>query len=236
MDYFGILVTKAGVIGWILWLLSIVTVAIMVQYFIAIRRESILPEIIKAKLNQLLSAERYRDVLDLTEQDDSFLSYIVRASLAEAVHGFPAMERAMEEAAEERTTRLLRHIEWLNLIGNISPMLGLLGTVWGMINAFFHVMNAGGTPAPGQLAGSIGMALVTTLLGLAIAIPSLAVYSVMRNRIDALTSEAMLVSQSMLANFRKPPAVKPLTDQPSAGLPSAGLPPAGLPPVQPPRA
>jgi len=86
-------------------------------------------------------------------------------------------------------------------------MLGLLGTVWGMINAFFNIVAAGGgTPAPGQLAGSIGIALVTTLLGLAIAIPALAVYSIMRSRIDALTSEAMVASQQLLANFVLPKA------------------------------
>ena len=208
MNYFEVLVWPGGgTIGIILWLMSIGTVAIIVQYFIAIRRDSIVPNIFRQNVQQLLKADRYQEVIDLADQEPSFLGHIVNAGLSEAANGYPAMERAMEQAAEQRTTKLLRHIEWLNLVGNISPMLGLLGTVWGMINAFFNIVAAGGgTPAPGQLAGSIGIALVTTLLGLAIAIPALAVYSIMRSRIDALTSEAMVASQQLLANFVLPKA------------------------------
>ncbi|MCK4276395.1 MAG: MotA/TolQ/ExbB proton channel family protein, partial [Phycisphaerae bacterium] len=128
-------------------------------------------------------------------------------------HGYAAMERAIEETSEERTTKLLRHIEPLNLIGNISPMVGLLGTVWGMINAFFQIVQAGGIPEPGELAGAIGIALVTTLVGLGIAIPALAVYSLMRSRIDELTSEAIVSSQELVSILR-PPKDAPLYGEP----------------------
>ena len=203
MNYFEVLVWPGGgVIGMILWLMSIVTVAIVVQYFITIRREKILPDQLGREIKTLCETKQYRQAIDLTGEDASFLGYVMHAGLSRAEHGYPAMERAMEEAAEERTTKLLRHIEWLNLMGNISPMLGLLGTVWGMINAFFKIVQAGGIPNPGDLAGAIGIALVTTLLGLAIAIPALGVYGVMRNRIDALSSEAMLVSQDLISGFR----------------------------------
>jgi biopolymer transport protein ExbB len=67
---------------------------------------------------------------------------------------------------------------------------------------FFDLVSRGGRPAPGALAGSIGIALVTTLLGLAIAIPSLSVYAVMRHRIDTLSSETMVASQDLISNFR----------------------------------
>jgi biopolymer transport protein ExbB len=145
---------------------------------------------------------QYREAIDVTSSQSDFLSYVVHAALIEAPHGYGAMERALQEAAEERTSKLLRHIEWLNLIGNIAPMLGLLGTVWGMISAFFDIVEKGGTPQAQDLADSIGMALVTTGLGLAIAIPALAVYALMRNRIDALSSETVVASQELIANFR----------------------------------
>ena len=189
-------------IGGILWALSILTVAIIVQYFIAIRRENIIPEVVLKQVRDLFEAREYREVIEVTSTEPSFLSYVVHASLSEAAHGYPAMERAMEEAADERTTKLLRQTEWLNLIGNISPMLGLLGTVWGMIRAFFKIVQAAGTPKPEDLAGDIGIALVTTLLGLAIAIPSLAVYAVMRNRIDSLSAETLVTSSELISTFR----------------------------------
>lgn len=205
MDYFEVLVWPGGgVIGAIEWLLSIVTVAIIVQYFITIRRQNIMPDLVREQIQVLFDERQYREAIELTAAEPSYLSYVIHAALSEASHGYPSMERAMEEAAEERTTKMLRHIEWLNLIGNVSPMMGLLGTVWGMINAFFKIVEQG-QPEPALLAESIGIALVTTLLGLGIAIPALAIYAVMRNRIDALSSEAMVSAQTLIATFRPSP-------------------------------
>ena len=201
LNYFRVLVIEGGGIGWLLWAISIVAVALTIHYFISIRRLNILPDPVHQQIQELLQAKQYREVITLTEGQGDFLSYVIHASLSEASHGYPAMERAMEEAAEERTTRMLRHIEWLNLIGNIGPMLGLLGTVWGMIGAFFTIVRIG-SPDPAALAGDIGIALVTTLLGLGVAIPSLSVYAILRNRIDSLTSEAMLTSQELISTFR----------------------------------
>jgi len=201
-SYFQIIVMGGKTIGYIIWLISIVTVALIVKYVTMIRRKTILPEETHAEIRELFDAKQYREAIERTESDPSFLCYVVHAGLSEASHGYAAMERAMEEASEERTTKLLRSIEWLNLIGNIGPMLGLLGTVWGMINVFFQIVESGGMPNPADLAGGIGVALVTTLLGLSVAIPALSAYAVFRNRIDALTSEAMVISQDLISSFR----------------------------------
>lgn len=202
MSWFNIMVVDCGLIGWILWALSFVTIGIIIEHFIAIRRINIMPEMLHMQVRDMFDGKQYRDVIEVTAEDPSFLGYVIHAALSEAPHGYPAMERAMEEAAEERTTKLLRHIEWLNLLGNIGPMLGLMGTVWGMIMAFFDIVKAGGMPNPGALAGSIGTALVTTLLGLIVAIPAMAVYGIMRNKIDSLASEAIMASQELISTFR----------------------------------
>ncbi|MFP4106472.1 MAG: MotA/TolQ/ExbB proton channel family protein [Phycisphaerae bacterium] len=202
-SWFHILVWPGGgSIGILLWLMSFATLGLIIFEFIMIRRENVLPEMSRQQIQQLFEQKQYREAIDYTGDNPDFLSYVVHAALTEAPHGYTAMERAMEEAGEERTTQLLRKIEWLNLIGNIAPMFGLLGTVWGMINAFFDIAAAGSTPKPADLAESIGIALVTTMLGLVVAIPSLAIYSVLRSRIDALTSEAMMASQNLVATFR----------------------------------
>ena len=202
IKYFEVLMVECGVIGWILWAMSIVTLAIIVQYFITIRRDNILPPAILEQIREMFDEKQYGEVIEMTAGEPSFLSYVVHAGLSDASHGYPAMERAMEEASEERTTKLLRQIEWLNLIGNISPMLGLLGTVWGMILAFQEIKAAGGAPDASALGGAISIALVTTLLGLSIAIPALAVYAVMRNRVDAVSSESMVAAQDLISTFR----------------------------------
>jgi biopolymer transport protein ExbB len=202
VNFLNILVVKGGVIGWLLWGISVVVVALAIHYFLTIRRMSILPGMTLDQIREMFSAKQYREAIDLTAEQSDFLSYTVHAALSEAPHGYGAMERAMEEAAEERTTKMLRSIEWLNLIGNIGPMLGLLGTVWGMILAFFTIVELKGSPDPAALAGDIGVALVTTLLGLGVSIPALSVYAIMRNRIDALTSEAVLMAQELISTFR----------------------------------
>jgi biopolymer transport protein ExbB len=193
--------TGGGAIGYVLWALSFVCVALMVKFFITIRRDNILPNIMREQIGKLLDGRQYREAIEVTGAEGSLLSSVVHASLAEAANGYPAMERAMEEASEQQTTGMLRSIEWLNLIGNIGPMLGLMGTVLGMIKVFFTIVEHGSVVVD-KLANGIGIALVTTLLGLAVAIPALAAYSILRNRIDALSSETMIVAQEIISGFR----------------------------------
>lgn len=201
INYLYVLVVLGGGIGWLLWGVSVILVALIIHYFLTIRRLTILPGMTLDQIREMFGAKQYREAIDLTAEQADFLSYTIHAALSEAPHGYAAMERAMEEAAEERTTKFLRSIEWLNLIGNIGPMLGLLGTVWGMIGAFFTIVQLG-SPDPKALAGDIGVALVTTVLGLCVSIPALSVYAIMRNRIDALTSEAILTAQELISTFR----------------------------------
>jgi len=200
--FLDVILFQGGVIGYLIWLISIITVALIINCALKVRRMTILPEIMHTQIQEMFENKEYRDAIDVTASDPSYLGYVVHAALAEAAHGYPAMERAMEEASEERTTKMLRGLEWLNLIGNIGPMLGLFGTVYGMIIVFFSIVDAKGMPKPAELAGGIGVALVTTLLGLAVAIPALAAYAIFRNRIDSLTSEAMVASQDLISNFR----------------------------------
>jgi biopolymer transport protein ExbB len=104
--------------------------------------------------------------------------------------GFAEYKAAVEEAGEDQTGRLYRKTEVLGLIGAVAPMLGLLGTVLGMISAFNTIAAKGGMARPDELAGGIGQALVTTLLGLIVAIPAMVAFSYFRNTIDSIVAEA----------------------------------------------
>ncbi len=199
ISYFDVLFVKCGAIGWALWGLSVVTLAVIVHYFVSIRRVRLIPPVLVEAAGTLLGRRQFREVEAMTASEDSFLGCILHAAAAQSGQGYAAMERAMEEAGQAQSAKLLRQIEWLNLIGNVSPMLGLLGTVWGMILAFFTIVATGGIPHPADLAAAIGTALVTTLVGLMIAIPALAAYATMRHRVDALTGEAMVLCQEWVA-------------------------------------
>jgi biopolymer transport protein ExbB len=112
------------------------------------------------------------------------------------------MLRAAESAADELVVARLRRIEVLNVFGQVAPMIGLFGTVYGMIVAFFTIARMGGTADPVALAGGIGTALVTTFWGLLIAIPALGSFAVVRNRIDAAGAAAAREVERTIARFR----------------------------------
>ena len=112
------------------------------------------------------------------------------------------MQAGLEQAATEVMASRVRRVEILNVIGQVSPMLGLFGTVYGMILAFQSIVTSGGNAYPVLLAGGIGTALVTTFWGLVVAIPALAGYAVLRGRLDATLAEAFGEAETLVERFR----------------------------------
>jgi len=190
--------------GWLVWLvlipMSLITISLIIQFFLVIRRGKLLPPAVAKETLQLLEKSHQQQAMDCLRAEGSFLARTLYVGLAESKNGRAAMENGMAEMLEQETTDLLRQIEWLNLLGNVAPMVGLFGTVWGMINAFNEIVLAGGQPEPADLAGGISVALVTTWWGLIVAIPALAAYSFLRNRIDSLAAEAAVSAEDLLRN------------------------------------
>ena len=190
---------------WFLLLLSATSVAMMVRYAADSRRAIIIPDELLARARALLSERRVAELEELTEAQPSFLARVIKAALSEHAFGHAAIWHAADQAGETNSVHMMRRIEPLNIIGNVAPMIGLFGTVYGMILAFREIVASGGTPDPVNLASGIGTALVTTFWGLVVAIPALAGYAMLRNRIDELTADAMRQTDEMLAPFREAP-------------------------------
>jgi biopolymer transport protein ExbB len=191
-----------SVIIWFLLLLSVLSIGLIGNMALTNQRKSILPQPVVDEVRRLMSAGEYRRVLELTKREPSFFGQVLRAALGEANHGFGAVLRTLEQTADELATQRLRRIEYLNVLGQVSPMIGLFGTVYGMILAFQSIVVAGGNADPVLLAGGISTALTTTFWGLVVAIPALAGYGVIRNKIDELTAEATLTAQELVNQFR----------------------------------
>ena len=181
---------------------AIASIALIIEHAITIRRSVLVPELSVAQVKTMFDERRFREALEFCQADPSFVSGVVHAGLIEAANGYEAMENAMQEATGERSARLYRKIEWLNLLGNVAPMLGLLGTVWGMIVAFGEIEAKGGKASPEDLAGGIMIALFSTFSCLVVAIPALAGYGIFRSRIEQMSMEAALVAEELLANFK----------------------------------
>lgn len=107
----------------------------------------------------------------------------------------------MQEVGEEETMKLEHRLGYIALIGTISPMVGLLGTVDGMVTSFQVIANTPTQPKPSELAGGISTALITTLVGLWLAIPAIAIFGIMRNQMARLTLEVGIVSEGLMSRF-----------------------------------
>jgi biopolymer transport protein ExbB len=201
-------VVDGGPITWFVLIpLSVVTLSLAVHYLFTIRRKPQVPTTLAQTLVNAATRGEVRKIVELTNNDDSMLG---QAGFAAATHirdGGQAAREAVDEAVEEHATRLLRRIEYLNVIGNIAPMIGLLGTVVGMIQAFSRIFAAGGgMPDAGKLAGDIAVALVTTFWGILIAIPALTFFAIFRNRVDGYAAECMKLCDSIVSILSRGPS------------------------------
>lgn len=196
------LVMKGGVVGGLIILLSCVALGLVIDYAITIRRAKLAPAEDLATFKELVGKREFSRVKEVAEARPTFVGAVLAAGLEEAGLGYPAMVKAMEDTAEAHTARQARRIEHLNVIGNIAPMMGLLGTVIGMLRCFNEISQVSGSIDPKQLAAGIFEALVTTCLGLIVAIPTLYFYAIFRNRLDELTGEASVAAEQILSFFK----------------------------------
>lgn len=201
------IVFAGGVVGiaiiLLLLALSLTAAYLVFEHLMTIRRGELMPEGLSEQVRELLLAGRLGEADQACRQTPSLLSFVLLNGLSEVDGGWEAVEKAMEDATAEQSARLFRKIEYLSVIGNIAPMVGLLGTVTGMIFAFQRVASTQGAAGAGDLAEGIYQALVTTVGGLLVAIPSLGAFAVFRNRLDQLVAEAAYLAQHGLAPLKR---------------------------------
>lgn len=182
--------------------LSLTAVYLIFEQLLTLRRKDLLPEELAESVRGLISSGKIVEADQLCRQQPCLLSFLLIQGLAERTGGWPAIEKSMEEALAEQAARMFRKVEYLSVIGNIAPMLGLLGTVTGMIMAFHEVAATSGAAGAPELAEGIYHALVTTVVGLIIAIPSLGAFAIFRNRVDELAAQAAYLAQHALSPIK----------------------------------
>jgi len=201
----------ASSLGWFYGLvflgLSFTLVALFVMNVLTARRENVLPTPLVEGFEKFLDAKQFQEAYEIARSDESFLGHVLSAGLAKVSAGYNQAIEAMQEVGEEENMRLEHRLSYLALIGSLSPMIGLLGTVHGMIDSFKTIANtATGAPDPQALAQGISTALFTTLVGLSLAIPALAAYNLLRNRVARLVLEVGIVSEGLMSRFQKRPS------------------------------
>lgn len=244
-DSFFEIVFSGGPIGIAIMLaliaLSMTALYLIVEQSLALRRAQVLPESLAEQVRQLMLAGRIGEARQACHDQPSLLGHVLHRGLGELEGGWPAVEEALEEALAEHAARLFRRVEYLSVLANLAPMLGLLGTVVGMVLCFREVASTQGNAGAGQLAEGIYQALVTTVAGLMIAIPSLAAFALLRNRVDQFIAEAAALAQQVFAPLKRRPiagaslaAAPPQPPQPQPPQPPPFAPPKPSPTPQPP--
>lgn len=173
--------------GWAMYPLGLFSMAMF--YFIIrnamlLREKNMLRADLKPQIEELMSKRDVKGVRELCAENDSLLTAVLDAGMERISeeHDYDSAHvmDAIEEAGNEQLVTFMKPINFLSIIGGTAPMLGLLGTVSGMIKAF-AIIAQGGMGDPGKLAGSIGEALITTATGLVIAIPAMIAYFIFKN-------------------------------------------------------
>ena len=177
--------------------------ALAVYNFMALTRKKFCPEELKEVLMDHMTNCRVRSAIEAASTDPSYLGRMVAYSFPniDATHpetlGRDQVEDAMADFTVNENRKIMTWINYISVIAQASPMLGLLGTVIGMVSAFATLQTSGGAD-PGQLAGDISVALLTTLWGLINAIPCIIVFYILKNRFANLVAESVHTSEELL--------------------------------------
>ncbi len=169
--------------------LSVTLVSLFVMNMLAARRDTLCPQELVDAFEERLNEKDFQGAYDMARTDESVLGQVLSAGLAKLSRGYGKAIEGMQEVGEEESMKLEHRLSYMALIGNLSPMIGLFGTVAGMILAF-DTMGLSGGANPSELAGNISLALMTTAGGLVVAIPSIFCFYVFKNKFNKLVGEA----------------------------------------------
>jgi biopolymer transport protein ExbB len=217
--FFTQFVISGGTIVWFILLpLSVITVGLTIDYFVKIRISVLLPPNSGAEIIKIIRDGGWQKLLDILPEKKDFVSLAVFAAIRNQpvdrrqIQVQLQMQNIISDIIKQQYRGLVREIERLNIIGNVSPMIGLFGTVYGMIKLFNSIVLAGGQPRPEQMADGISIALVTTFWGLLIAIPALVVHSIFSNRIELIAQQAAIQAEMILVEIKNSIENRPISE------------------------
>ena len=192
------LVVDGGPVGYLIILLSLVGLALVVDGLVRLRRGELLPEALAEQILELAEKKRFEEILSLCKTSDTLLGRVTAAGIAEGRLGVDAVREGLQQHGDREFTWLRQRNGYLALIAAVAPMLGLLGTVTGMISSFQLLGEAQGAARPDELALGISQALVTTCLGLILAVPLTFFYALLRDRINRIAQETGAIGEKLL--------------------------------------
>ena len=201
-EVFGI-IAQGGMLMYPIALCSIIGFGIVIERAISLRRASIDTREFMNTMRQVLRQNRIQEAIQICDETHAPVARMMKAGMMRHKRSKEDIREAIEDASHLEIPRLERYFAALATCANVSPLLGLLGTVTGMIKAFAQIQNKRGQVSPADLAEGIGNALVTTAAGLTVAIPLLVAYNYYVTRVDTMVVEMEISSSELVELLTK---------------------------------
>ena len=192
-----------GVLYTVIFLaLSFTLTALVILNGLALRKQAILPDALAQNFEAALNEKNYQGAYEMAKSDESFLGAVLAAGMSKLQSGYDAAEEAMNEAGSDESMKLEHRLSYVALIGSLAPMLGLLGTVDGMVASFEVIAKSSTSPSPAELAKGIQTALITTLVGLVMAIPAIGFFAYFKNTLARFIFDVGSVAEGLMSRFK----------------------------------
>ncbi|HTI49714.1 MAG TPA: MotA/TolQ/ExbB proton channel family protein [Planctomycetaceae bacterium] len=217
------LIETSGWIGAVLLVLSLYFVATVVRMFMELRPEIAAPPALIEECEALLKNKDYLAVYKRLKNDPSFFATVLSAGMTELPHGLSESRETMDRVGDALVVEMERKISMLAVLGSLGPMIGLLGTLKGMIASFSVIALSDTQLKASQVAGGISEALVLTFEGVGLSVPAIYFFAVFRNRVSSISTSTMLVADEFVRRLNALVRGK----APTAGGPSPTAPTNG---------
>lgn len=190
-------IVSGGQLMIVLALLSVAGLGLVIYYFITIRAEKLLPEAFLEESIRLIEDRKYDDARRECTKNKNLISDVFFVGVVRIGRGDEIIKEAMQDEGRRRSDSLWQKLSYLADIAAIAPLVGLLGTVLGMMQAFNGIMFEVGGAKPVLLAAGISKAMITTAAGLIIAIPAMLFYSFFKGRVQEIIAQLENISTEL---------------------------------------
>ena len=181
--------------------ISFALVALAFKYFLALRRSTNIPEELQTQFEDLVTHRQFSEAYELVKEDDTYLGRVLASGMAKVTSGYDKSVAAMQETSDDISMGYEQGLSYVGLIASTATMVGLLGTVHGMIMSFQVIATATAAPKPNELAGGISTAMLTTMVGLLASIPALCIFLFLKNRMDRIVFEVSSISEDLIGKL-----------------------------------
>jgi biopolymer transport protein ExbB len=181
--------------------ISVIVLWFIVQYSIVMRSSSFIPRPFLDQFEAQFRDKKFQEAYELAKKEQSFLGKMVAAAIGRLSAGQQQAIEAAQEAADDESMKHEHRLSYLAMIANVATLVGLLGTVWGMVASFMVISKSDTAPKPSELATGVSQALCTTVAGLLQAIPATVAFTFLKNRSARLTFEAGMMCEQIIGRF-----------------------------------